>query len=353
MYVIGQNQGWTKTGIKVIKGDTISMHSSGIILFAKNVPGSNGYPRNPDGLDEHNKYEIAPSGWPAQGYRRNSLVFRIGSWLAQGGTNVSFAAGATGELEVSNNDNDCGDNAGYWTVNLQVYEAPNRGINQSMLVVLHGAKSIGNKSAIEAQLRMFLATLNRNAGSNLKIKYQFAVLPPSFRINSLDVNNYPNFNDAAMRTHLEKALAGIGCNVNAYHSVFFLFDNGIDGANTINAAGLSWAWYKSTAIPIQNTIASLNELILHEYLHHLDYYFDKQGEQDFINPDCWTGVSGTAFCRRNYSTHPNFSKPPKPTELAFYEGTLKYIDKGKNTSGSDLLYLVNYRRLDGVFGYWE
>lgn len=107
----GTQQGWVGTGITVTMGDEIQVTASGKIRFF-----AIGYERDPDGKDEHGKEEVAPDGHPAPGLIRNSLVFRIGNKLLQGGTNKKLTVFGSGELEMSNNDDYCRDNGGSWNI---------------------------------------------------------------------------------------------------------------------------------------------------------------------------------------------------------------------------------------------
>lgn len=107
----GTQQGWVSTGIRVNMGDEIHVTASGKIRFF-----AIGYERDPDGKDEHGKEEVAPNGHPAPGLVRNSLVFRIGDKLLQGGTNAKLIVLESGDLEMSNNDDYCRDNGGSWNI---------------------------------------------------------------------------------------------------------------------------------------------------------------------------------------------------------------------------------------------
>ena len=111
----GTQDGWVATGVTVEDGQRVLVTASGVVHF-----WVIGYPRDPDGRDEHNAKEIAKSGWPAPGLTQNSLVFRVSTrpdLTLQGGTNASFVCPAGGELEMSNNDNLCAD-SGHWDITL-------------------------------------------------------------------------------------------------------------------------------------------------------------------------------------------------------------------------------------------
>lgn len=118
--LIGTTQGWADTGISLDKGDTLRVTAQGIIKFASKVPGSNGYPRDPDGRDEHGNIEWAGAGWPAPGKIRNSLVLQIGGIVEQGGTFKEIKIQQAGSLQICNNDDNSHDNDGYWTIKFEV-----------------------------------------------------------------------------------------------------------------------------------------------------------------------------------------------------------------------------------------
>ncbi len=95
------------------------------IKFAKHASW-NGYPRNPNGEDEHGNTERATPNHPAPNCTKNSLVVRVGTgeFIQCGVSPVGFAARTEGSLYVTNNDDVCTDNEGYWTVNISVEDPP-------------------------------------------------------------------------------------------------------------------------------------------------------------------------------------------------------------------------------------
>lgn len=110
---------WIDTGIDLNADDIVNISATGWVYFARFGPW--GFPRNPDGSDENGKKEIANgSQWPASGYTRNSLVFRVGNNIFQGGCNTQFKVVAPGRLFATNNDDQTLDNSGQWDITILV-----------------------------------------------------------------------------------------------------------------------------------------------------------------------------------------------------------------------------------------
>ena len=65
----------------------------------------------------------APAGFPFPGFRKYSLVFRIGYQVVQGGTDMNFITNQGGHLEVCVNDDVLPDNTGAWGIGISVDES--------------------------------------------------------------------------------------------------------------------------------------------------------------------------------------------------------------------------------------
>ncbi len=69
-------------------------------------------------------YSIAPNSFPFPGYKKYSLIFRVGQQIIQGGTNMNFTTNQRGFLEVCANDDFLGDNdRGAWGIKILVDES--------------------------------------------------------------------------------------------------------------------------------------------------------------------------------------------------------------------------------------
>jgi hypothetical protein len=350
----GNSHGWIDTKIRVFKGDTVQVRASGTIKFG-NIPGTNGYPRNPDGRDEKGKTEIAPGMNPATGFIRNSLVLKVGNRILQGGSNTTLVIPENGMLLMCNNDNFVSDNSGAWTVNFSIQPGL-RTLRQDILIVIQGKNCIAaekNSQAIFKQAQQFERFCEGFSGNRLELNIQTRLLE-GFTIKHYEAGNFPDFNNANMLSDLRTALQKQGVTMDSYHAFIFIFDQSQNG-KAPGYGGLSWAWNKAAAIPWwtdpTKTFANnlLSEYMLHEYLHHMEHYFPKAGVNNFIDIHCWNGINTAdpkkTTCKRVYNMVPGFYKSKKPgTMLEFYEGLMKYRDDGTN------FYAVDYSKLHGLFG---
>ena len=73
--------------------------------------------------DADGENSSAPSNYPFPGFKKYSMVFRVGTQVEQGGTNVMFTTNQVGALEVCVNDDNLADNSGAWGVHVEVDES--------------------------------------------------------------------------------------------------------------------------------------------------------------------------------------------------------------------------------------
>ncbi len=66
---------------------------------------------------------IAPASFSFPGFRKYSLVFRVGQQVVQGGTDMNFTTNQGGHLEVCVNDERLDDNTGAWGIEISVDES--------------------------------------------------------------------------------------------------------------------------------------------------------------------------------------------------------------------------------------
>lgn len=346
MQFLGNFQGWCNTGIRIAAGDRLQVLANGTIYFAMGT-----YPRNPDGRDEQGKQEIAPANWPAGGKIRNSLCLRVGNWVWQGGSYVDVPVPVSGMLEITNNDDQAGDNKGFWNITFNVNpSAPGRLFQQTLFVVIgsNAINSYQTQTLIKDQINLFENFIYKHSKNQLVVATKHIALP-GFTVAGYNKSNFPNIDDPLVRSQVLAAIAKQGLNPDSFNNIFILFDelynlNPGDG-------GLTWGWFKFTAVPwYWNTHVFANnvlwEYFVHEYLHHIDYYFQELGQDSFINPDCRTGG---AKCKQNYSLLPEFKKAagePLSDNAAFYRGCLQFTDTNMG------LRMPNFRTLDARFGRW-
>jgi len=121
------NQSWTATGIFLNAGAIVQISASGGVSFSQgSKPGSPaGDP--PDCLTVAN----GPHGWRAAPYVANqlpcsSLLGRVGEngFVFYVGAGTTFRAATPGQLYLGVNDNNFGDNSGFWAAEIAVKTNP-------------------------------------------------------------------------------------------------------------------------------------------------------------------------------------------------------------------------------------
>jgi hypothetical protein len=104
------NRQWAQTGIRVKKGERISLSASGTI---SNNPQDTG--RDPDGSST--QFQNETRDWnPLPEANDLSLIGRVGRILFAVGRSRDIQIPADGELELGVNDNNVNDNEGSWEV---------------------------------------------------------------------------------------------------------------------------------------------------------------------------------------------------------------------------------------------
>ncbi|HZT78474.1 MAG TPA: LecA/PA-IL family lectin [Vicinamibacterales bacterium] len=103
------NQAWTDTGIQVKKGDRVAFHATGQITFGQSA----GQTAGPDGNGAMRQPNYPVSVMPVGG-----LIGKVGSAPAFpiGSNTQPIVMPADGRLMLGVNDNELGDNSGYFSV---------------------------------------------------------------------------------------------------------------------------------------------------------------------------------------------------------------------------------------------
>lgn len=216
-------------------------------------------------------------------------------------------------------------------------------LHSNCLFILHGPKTITNASSIQNKTNMFKNYVSQFSFNQVNLRMDFVNLSSSFRIGKdfeAD-NDMPDFHQSSLITNLRNTLASQGVNLSNYHSYYFIYDQNIEGHSAHTSAGLTWAWNRATAIHYP-TGDKIEEVILHEFLHHLDYHFQQKGEPDFIDCDCKEGKFSN--CKRSYVNENRF----RGSNLDFYCGVMRFLDHGGFLNYSP----VDYRKLHGALGSW-
>lgn len=105
------NQAWTDTGIQVKKGDRVSFHASGQITFGQSA----GQTAGPDGNGSMHQQSYPVPVMPVGG-----LIGKVGASPAFpiGSNTQAIVMPADGRLMLGINDNELGDNSGYFSVTI-------------------------------------------------------------------------------------------------------------------------------------------------------------------------------------------------------------------------------------------
>lgn len=351
MQIFGTSQGWQKTNVVVQPGERITVRAAGWIKFAARVPFSNGFPRNPDGADEHGAKEVAGPQWPAPNLVRNSLVLRVGNWVVQAGSSFSGVAPVGGVVELTNNDDQSGDNDGAWNVELSVARPR---LHQQGLVLVQGAQAQRNLPFIQKHRDQFLSWMQAFQPQIAVESCEVVPFRSSEPIPAFS-SGHPHIYDPKMAPWLQKGTPGL--DLSRYQFIFLVFDQG-QGPQP-GARGYTWGLWRYSTIPYwlnpgddaQNKL--LGEVMLHEYIHQFDGFLADAGVPQAIDPD-------TLGTYRNFA--PFFAPPPHsapiipgetPPEvmLAFYKGLLNVMDT-RTPAQPALFSPIPIQRLDGRFGKW-
>ena len=106
-----------ETNIRVMKGDTVRVVSTGTVDFGGAVLGIGAPILDANG---DNNDRGAPNDYPAPALMKNSLICKVQSHWYQGGTDKSFIADEDGQLILLCNDAHREDNSRGWQVTVYV-----------------------------------------------------------------------------------------------------------------------------------------------------------------------------------------------------------------------------------------
>lgn len=125
------------TGVHVARGEFVRTVSHGYVNFGGGVY-IGVYLGGDIVVNADGENAIAPDDCPAPGFRKNSLICRVGGRWYQGGTDGSFRAETEGELVLYCNDAHPADNKGGrgtagWTVGIRVVPAHEALVDGSLL----------------------------------------------------------------------------------------------------------------------------------------------------------------------------------------------------------------------------
>lgn len=344
--------GWIPTGLNLKQGDRLIITAHGRISF-----WAYNYVRTPDGLDEHGQFQPAEANCPAPTLRRNSLVFRIGGWVFQGGSSVEVIVQQNGPLEMSNNDNMSGDNDGCWQIALSV-GAVGR-LETRMLVVLQSPSITHHNQwtpyieTVEQYRRCVYAFSNQRH----VVHVTHAILPQGVSEEEYADYDMPNWS-ARFQSWVNQWCAS---NKQApFDAVCRLYEYGDPHhSHKPKMGALTWGAYRYTCIPLEygfqnvpgapmpqlvpQQLGTLRDLLVHEYLHHLDHHAQQAGVTEFVDPDKMLPYAADV----NFNNHTALTPSLATTrEMIFYERTMRWIDT------RPVREAVPYALLDGRLGRW-
>ncbi len=324
--VQGNTSGWTDTGIHVRQGQWVRITASGWIGFA-----FGGWHRSPDGVDQNGQgRENASGNHPGPNLVKNSLIAHIGGHTLQAGSNVAFRAPADGNIHLIANDDFRGDNGGSWQVEV------NAGVlKQRLLLVTQGTIAPALSTLIETGIARFASLVAGHSDGMVALQIERGghiteavdpsdMVPPRDPPDPASSQRVAGFGPA-FRKRLERR----GVHADNYDGLIRVYEHpaGFPGSGY-------WTWsftpgltrrISYSAIPIGALAREpdgVDGVLLHEYLHQLDYRFEDAGIPGFYDPD---------------------GKPAAPpmTNHQFYEHVMRRQMNGTPPP---------YGRLHGIFG---
>lgn len=322
----GNTGDWINTGVQIRAGQWLHIQASGFISFA--FGGS--WPRSADGVDPNGQgREIAPDSHPGPRLIRNSLLVQIGGHTLQAGTNATLQAPADGTIFLLPNDDFRGDNGGSWHVDMQ-----SGALRQRLLVARQGALAKMREQLIDGGLERFRNLVAHHTSGQVLVETELLPLveevdpselvapatKPNDGFDQLVAGDTPAFRDLLQRH---------GRDADGFDGVFRLYGQpaGYTKWNYWTWPGMSGMRRPTsyTTIPVDRLDVEpdgVDGIVLHEYLHHMDFRFNDIGIPGFYSPD---------------------TKPHDPllSNHQFYERIMR-----RETDGS----LPPYGRLHGTFG---
>lgn len=315
----GNSSGWINTGVQVQSGQWIRITASGWIGFALG-----GWQRSPDGLDQNGQgREHANANHPGPGLTKNSLIVHIGGHTLQAGSNMAFRAPAGGQIHVIANDEHRGDNGGSWKVSVDA------GIlRQSLLLATQGG--LAQSPLIDAGIREFERLVDHHSDHSIKLDIRRQHISTQIDLSELVTPTNPDQRVAGYSTLFRDQLKTLGADPATFDGVIRMYEQ----PATHTKYGY-WTWpsvgglpsrigYSTIPVNVLNGEADgVEGVLLHEYLHQLDFRFRDAGVPDFYDPD---------------------GKPhgSTMTNHQFYEYIMRRQDHGGGPPP--------YGRLHGVFG---
>lgn len=315
----GNSSGWINTGVQVQSGQWICITASGWIGFAVG-----GWHRSPDGLDQNGQgREHANANHPGPGLTKNSLIVHIGGHTLQAGSNMAFRAPAGGQIHFIANDEYRGDNGGSWQVNLDTGV-----LRQSLLLATQGG--LAQSPRIDAGIREFERLVAHHSDRSIKLDIRHEHIPAQIDVSELVTPPNPAQRVAGYSALFRNHLAKQGADPATFDGVIRMYEQ----PATHPRYGY-WTWPSVSGLPSRigystipvNALGSepdgIEGVLLHEYLHQLDFRFRDAGIPDFYDPD--GKPHGSAM-----------------TNHQFYE----YIMRRQEHGGAP----PPYGRLHGIFG---
>lgn len=276
----GNSSGWINTGVQVQAGQWVRITASGWVGFA-----FGGWHRSPDGLDQNGHgREIANSNHPGANLTKNSLIVHIGGHTLQAGSNMAFRAQAGGQIHLIANDEHRADNGGSWQVNVDAGV-----LRQSLLLATQGG--LAQSPQIDAGIREFERLVAHHSDHSIKLDIRREHIPAQIDLSEL-VAPDPIQHVAGYSTLFRNHLVKLGADPAAFDGVIRMYEQ----PATHTKYGY-WTWPSVGGLPSRigySTIPvnalggepdGIDGVLLHEYLHQLDFRFRDAGIPNFYDPD--------------------------------------------------------------------